>query len=219
MMRIILVLCSFAIFSSCFRNTDSISTKLNCKVYKINIEKEIVFNSTSGIERGPLFLDELSKSIGNDVLLDSSSIFLMRVWIWDSLENHLLVLHERPVDYELFCIDFKISGSKLNGNIKIERKTVFYGEKDLKKRILDTVIFKGLDSLRVVNVEKLPVRLSSMYFTQIEFFRRQESKYLEYLEPSFYRNVDVEYRKAFEFLNYLSRVLPHSFYDPPSDTY
>jgi hypothetical protein len=191
---------------------------LNCKVYQINIEKEIVFNSSAAVKRGALFLDELSKVIGNDVLLDSSSRFLMRVWIWDSLENHLIVLRERPVDYEFFCIDFTVSGSMLNGKIQIERKTVFYGGKELKKSILDTVILKGFKSLREVNVEKMPVRLNSMYFTQIQFLNSHESRYLEYLEPSYYRNVDVEYRKAFDFLNYLRRVLPHSFYEPPKDT-
>jgi hypothetical protein len=185
-------------------------------------EKLILYHSDPNApkDRQQKYLQNLSKIMGLPTLTDQKTGIYIRIWNWDLGRSHVINICIDSL--KKVCNVVRFSGKNIDSNqyIVIQKEW-----KNLQPKSGWSNLLVGIKSYHILDMQsgktadEYPSQLTEMAYVQFEISEAGRYRFYEYLEPSWYRNIDPGAMNVFLFLKALNNELGVPVYSPANGAY
>lgn len=160
------------------------------------------------------YLKNLSKLLGLPPIPDSNCNFYLRIWLWKKDLNFVVNINENESRKSCSVLKFR----------SIIKDSIPYIDTPYQKTNLNpesgwAIFYDTLDKYQIKhlgtgNIQKSQEPMEGMAYVQFEIQQKNNFRYFDYLEPSYYRLVDSNSNNVYRFLMFLNKELKLNVYNP-----
>jgi len=182
-------------------------------------KKKIPYYEDASVKktRQQWFLKNLGKIMGLTFISDGKEGLYIRIWVWDSDIKYVIDISNDQLVKKCSITEFYSEKTDSSEYIVIHKEW-----KDLKPKSGWEKLFANVEQYQITSMksgkifkEQTEYDLTGGAYVQVEIAQPNQYRFYEYLNPSYYRYVNVGSNNIHKFLKYFNEQMNVKVYSPP----
>ena len=213
---------SLTVFSCCGQKKKNVDTVVN--TFEINKERKIFYDEDSSLyylrTKEQIFRN-MERLLKLPLINNGKHELYLRIWVWDFDKNYIINICKDSVAYKCHIFEFAtIYEDSTHSYVNILREW-----QNIKPISGWDVVFNKIEEYKIPFLENGKIHLqkrgslTQSTYIQFEIVQNNKYRWYEYLEPSYYRYVDINSKAVYDFLKYLNKEMNVEMYKASETLY